>query len=123
MSLGFVESSLVVLLHWIRGIMKSKVLARPNLKLFLLGAILVAVLQQFMINGDALGGITVQARSIQTAINDDSQLAGLLDKASKHPSCELYGQISYVYERRGDFRKALVYFRAAQVLAEAEENN
>ncbi len=101
--------------------MKSAVLVKPNLKLFLCGALLVAVIGHLTGNGRSQGRVVIQARSAPGQCVSDSYLQALLDKAAENATAEVCMQISAAYEQRGDPRKALAYFRLASQLAEAED--
>jgi len=96
--------------------MKNAVFARPNLKVFLLGAILIAVVQDFIAKGRSQASIfsTTGACSLD---NVDQLLAD----AQLNPSSEVYLRISRWYERRGEIKKAMVYLHKARKLAEVEE--
>ena len=103
--------------------MKSAVFARPNLKALLLGAILIAVVQNFIANGHSQAS-TVHARS-STRLNTgpEADLQQLLDQAENGPTSQLYARISHCYERQGDMKKALAFLRKAQLLAQVEEGD
>ncbi len=105
--------------------MKSAVFARPNLKAFLFGAMLIAVVQNFIANGDSLAS-SVHARSpsrLEKGARPASELELLLEQAQDRPTSQLYSRISRCYEKQGEVRKALAYFRRAQLLAQFEEAN
>jgi hypothetical protein len=99
--------------------MKSAVFARPNLKAILLGAILIAVVQNFLANGTSQATI-LHARGA-SKVDAPNELQQLLVLAETEPSAQVYGQISRHYEKQGDMRKALLYLRKAQLLAQVEE--
>jgi|SRR5439155_21489679 len=103
--------------------MKSAVFARPNLKAFLLGAILIAVVQNFLANGRSQGTV-LHARGLSRVNSaSDSDLQQMLAQAEMNPTAQLYGRISRCYEKRGDIRKAFLYLRKAELLAQVEESN
>ena|SRR5439155_9047869 len=103
--------------------MKSTVLAKPNLKGFLLGAILIAVVQNFIANGHSPATV-LHARSLpRLDSTSEADLQKLLALAETDPNSELYGLISRCYEKRGEMKKALLYLRKAQFLAQTEEAN
>jgi hypothetical protein len=96
--------------------MKSAVLARPNLKAFLLGAILIAVVQSFFANGFP-PVMRVHARE------PGNELQQLLKQAEGTPNSQLYTRISFCYEKQGEIKKALTYLRKAQIIAQFEDEN
>jgi hypothetical protein len=101
--------------------MKSTVFVRPNLKLFLLAAILVAVIQDFIANGHSQGPSPLRSNAAKTAVALPSDLEHLLEQSINTPSSELYIRISHCFEQQRDFRQALLYLRRAINLAEVEE--
>src|SRR6266567_3969479 len=104
--------------------MKNAVLARPNLKLFLLGAILIAVVQNFIANGRSQATV-LQARSPSGILSaeSDRDLQSLLAQAQTAPNSQLFTRISRCYEKQGDIKKALYYLRKAQILVQFEDTN
>ena len=100
-------------------LMKSTVFARPNLKMILLGAILLLVVQHFIANGHS------QATAIQPALVNaregvTDELGILLKAAAEKPSAQIYRRISAGYERRGEYRKAVQFLRRAEKLAQMQ---
>ena len=98
--------------------MKSAVFARPNLKAFLFGAILIALIQNFIANGHSQA-TRVHARDVANSEMD--YLEQLLTQAENSPNSQVYARISRCYEKQGDMRKAILYLRRAQLLAQSEE--
>jgi hypothetical protein len=100
--------------------MKTTVFVRPNLKVFLLGAIALIVVQHLIVTvhsqAQALGKpLPVHAREV-----NDRQLQELIKYAIEKPSAEIYMRISHCFEKRGDFRKALVYLRQAEKVSQID---
>jgi hypothetical protein len=100
--------------------MKSAVIAKPNLKVFLCGALLAAVIGHFAGNGQSQGRFMVQARTFPGQLGSDTYLHNLLDQAAQNVTPELCMQISAAYEQRHDVKKALAFLRFASQLEEAE---
>ena len=100
--------------------MKSKLLVRPNLKLFLVGALLLAALQDLMTNGQSEASILVWSGHKSTGSVED-ELQKLLARAEKEPSPDLYAKISGCYERVGDAKNARLFWRRAETLADLDE--
>ena len=100
--------------------MKGSVLARPNLKLFLLGALLLLALQDLLTRGHSQGTLVVHSRTRGNDATSEQQLNRLLARARQTPSSESYMQVSVEYERRGDMKKAVLYLRRAQKLEQFE---
>jgi len=101
--------------------MKSAVFARPNLKVFLLGAILIAVVQDFIAKGRSQASIFSTAGAARTGAFSPDKLGQLLADAELNPSSEVYLRISHWYEKRGEIKKAMAYLHKARKLAEVEE--
>ena len=100
--------------------MKSAVLARPNLKALLVGAILIAVVENFISNGRSQATILHARSPAKTEAGVGSDLQSLLAEAAEAPTPQLYTRISRCYERGGDMRKALLYIRRAEILAQIQ---
>lgn len=94
--------------------MKRSVLARPNLKIFLLGAVLLLAVQDMLTRGHSQSNLLAQAR-VRTA--SDELLDALRAEAVKHPTPEIYMRLSEQYQRRGDIKKALLFLRRAEKAA------
>jgi hypothetical protein len=100
--------------------MNTTVFVRPNLKVFLLGAIAVVVVQHLIVTvysqAQALGKpLPVHAREV-----NDRELQELIRYAIEKPSAEIYMRISHCFEKRGEFRKALVYLRQAEKASQTD---
>ena len=97
---------------------ENSLFAKPNLKLFLLGAALILVVN------DVFTGATIQASArtvAKTAQADgvtDKDLLKLLQHAIKHPTSEAFYQLSYYHQKRGEFKKAKAYLQRAEALLE-----
>jgi hypothetical protein len=100
--------------------MKSNLLVRPNLKMFLVAALLIAVLQDLISNGQSNTSI-LTAWAAPKNIGSEKELQQLLAKAEQEPSTEVYVRLSNCFERRGDFKSARLYLRRAEALSELEE--
>lgn len=101
--------------------MRSTIFARPNLKMFCLGAVIVVVVQHLAVNSPSQAAhgpvpIVVHARE-----SDDKDLKQILARAGQLPASHLFAQLADHYEARGDFKKALRYLRLANIVAESEE--
>ena len=99
--------------------MKSKLFVRPNLKLFALGAILIALVHDFALNGpmDASGlSYTPGLSKIS-----EEELQKYIRVAENKADPEMFTRISYAFEKRGDPRKALLYLRKAERCTPAED--
>src|SRR5688572_19479442 len=79
--------------------MKTTVFVRPNLKIFLLGAIAVVVVQHLIVTvysqAQALGKpLPVHAREV-----NEGELQELIKYAIEKPSAEIYMRISHCFEK------------------------
>ena len=101
--------------------MNNTVYARPNLKVFLLGAVLLLVVQHLISSGHSQGSgpsrpLPANARELSGA-----DLQELIREAAATPSSAAYLRISRLYEQRGEHKKALLYLRRAEKLSQMEE--
>ncbi len=92
--------------------MKGPLFVRPNLKWFVFGALLIAVVQQ----------VTISGRSAPPEVPEhighsgpgDDHLQQLMAFAANNPSPEAYRRVSLYYERSGRIRKAMLFLREAE---------
>ena len=101
----------------------STVFVRPNLKGFLLGAVLLLVVQHFISSGHSQGRglplpLVVNARELT-----DHEIRELIRYSNDQPSADIYTRISNAYERRGEYRKALLYLRRAEKISQMQEHD
>lgn len=101
--------------------MNNSVFVRPNLKVFLLGAVLLLVVQHLISSGHSQGPgasrpIPANARELS-----DGDLQGILRDAAAKPTSAAYMRISRLYEQRGEHKKAILYLRRAEKLNQMEE--
>jgi hypothetical protein len=101
--------------------MKSTIFVKPNLKLFLLGAILLAVVQHLIANGDSQASALPGLFYGKTEVTSNHDLQQLLAAAETNPTSQVYRRISSCLEQRGETRKAISYLRKAEFLARQEE--
>ena len=95
--------------------MKSMVIVRPNLKLILLGALLIAVIHNVIVPGHSEVTVTrVSAREPACSAALQRELEGLLDQARTNPSAEIYTRIADCYEQQRNLKQAIRYLRRAQ---------
>lgn len=101
--------------------MRNTVLARPNLKLFLLGAILIAILYDVISNGKTQASVFKSSNPRIVAFVSDQELDALIKEAANRPSAAGYIRISEAYEKRGNIRLAMRYFQMASYYEQLEE--
>ena len=104
------------------GTMKSTVFVRPNLKVILFGALMVTVVQHLIISGHSQGSTTlplpINAREIES-----HDMRELIRQAVENPTSAAYMRLSVCFEKRGEYRKALIYLRRADQLRESEDHS
>ena len=102
--------------------MNNTVFVRPNLKVFLLGAVLLLVVQHLISSGHSQGSgprpLPANARELS-----DADLQGLIREAATTPTSAAYLRISRLFEQRGEHKKALLYLRRAEKLIQMEESS
>ena len=101
--------------------MKSTVFVRPNLKMFLLGALLLVVIQHLIISGRSQGSM-ISALPVEAREAGSNDIHQLLRVAAEQPSSEVYGRLSACFEKRGEYKKALMYLRKAEKARETEDS-
>ncbi len=92
------------------------------MKLFVLGAILIAVIQDFLINGHSPASTFSPATPWNVRAVTDTDLEQMIKQAAARPNAELYARISAVYEKRGEIKTAVRYLRRAQELQRWEDD-
>lgn len=102
--------------------MKSTVFVRPNLKMILLGAIVLLVVQHFIANGHSQATATRPA-SVSAREDMTDELEELVKAAAEKPGAQIYRRISAGYERRGEYRKAVLFLRRAEKLAQMQDTD
>jgi len=99
--------------------MKKSIFARPNLKMFLIAALGIAVVQDLITNGQ--GENSILTTWAAKPIDSERELRDLLQKAEQEPTSDVYARIGRLFERRGDLKNAQHYMRRAELLAEVED--
>lgn len=102
--------------------MKSTVFVRPNLKVFLLGAVLLVVVQHLITSGLSQGQGSSRLLPVNAREMSESDLRELIKRATASPSVENYMRVSQCFEKRGDYKKALLYLRRAERFGQSDEN-
>src|SRR5882762_2650809 len=103
--------------------MKSTVFVRPNLKIFLLGAILLVVVQHLITNGHSQAQALSRPLPLNAREVTDKELQDLVKRGKEKPSAEIYMRISHCFEKRGDYKKALQYLRRAEKVGQSEDTS
>lgn len=99
--------------------MKSKLFVRPNLKLFLLGAFIIALVHDLALTSPMEASGLNYTPGLTKITEQDLEKYVLLAESKTDP--ELFMRISYAYEKRGDPRKALLYLRKAERCTPVED--
>src|SRR5688500_89867 len=94
--------------------MKGPLFARPNLKWFLVGALLVSGVHQLTTTGRSAAPKLAAPISLANYRASDDEIDQLVAYAAQHPSPEIYCRVSKCYENRGELRRALFYLRHAE---------
>jgi hypothetical protein len=101
--------------------MKSTVFVRPNLKVFLLGAILLVVIQHLITSVHSQAPALTKPIAANAREVTDAELQALLKRAAEKPTAEIYTLISHCYEKRGEYKKAILYLRRAEKVGQTED--
>jgi hypothetical protein len=103
--------------------MKSNVFVRPNLKAFVLGALVLAVVQHFMADGLSQTQRLFRPLAVNAREMDDKDLRELIRIAAENPSTEAYMHLSHYFEKRGNYKQALHFLRSAEQVESSEDLN
>ena len=101
----------------------SNVLVRPNLKAFIIGGVLIIVVQHFMADGHSQTQRLFEPLAANARELDDKALRELIRIAAENPSTEIYMRLSHYFEKRGDYKKALHFLRSAEQVESSDEVN
>ncbi len=101
--------------------MKATIFARPNLKVFFLGAIAIVLLAHAINAGFSQAAgvdspLTVLAREPM-----EPGVEAIIARAGRIPNSHVYAQLSDYYKARGNYRKALRFYRLATAVAATED--
>jgi hypothetical protein len=100
--------------------MKGSVLARPNLKLFVLAAILLLAIQDLVTRGHSQGAVVHARLRPNERVSEDTLRLWMMQAAdSKTP--DIYMRISDEYYRRGEIKRALFFLRRAEQMSDLED--
>ena len=103
--------------------MKSTIFVRPNLKMFLLGAVVLLVVQHVISGGLSRASGLVRPVTRQAGYAAESDVEKLLEQSKEKPNSALFLRISRCYEEQHDYRKALSFLRKAEKIAQTEESS
>lgn len=98
--------------------MKNTVFVRPNLKMILLGAIVLVVAQHLITDGLSQATAVLKPAVASARELNEEEINKLVVRAAEEPSVESYAYLSRCYELRGDYKKALLYLRRAGTLSQ-----
>ncbi len=101
--------------------MKSKIFVRPNLKGFALAAVIVALLQHLLAEGQPESQWLLRVSTANARELGDGDLRELTRAAAETQSAELFRRLSILCEQRDDFRRALYFMREADRLSHTED--
>lgn len=94
--------------------MKGPLFAKPDLKWFVIGALLIALVHQLTIQGHSQAPkFSLQAIEADYRASED-EMQHLLAYAEERPSAEAYLRVAACYQNRGEIRRALHYMREAE---------
>ena len=101
--------------------MKGPLFARPNLKGFFIGALLVAAVHQLTTTVRSEAPPLAAPVPLENYHASDDEIHQLLVYAAARPSPELYRRVSKCYENRGERRRALMYLREAEKVEPSDD--
>jgi len=102
--------------------MKTPLFARPNMKVFFLSALAIAVVKETVLPDSATETPhLIASHSLHLTPRSDAEIAQLIDQSLRSPSAQLYFFISDSYRLRGEYDRAMFYLRKASLAADLEE--
>lgn len=102
---------------------QNTVFARPNLKAFLLGAVLLLVVQHLISSAHSQGPSATRPLPVNARELSEADMEELLRQARENPSYESYLRLSRCYEQRGEFKKAIRFLRRAETLGPSDDSH
>lgn len=100
--------------------MRSTLFARPNLKAFLLAAVLI-VSVRYLISPAEADDPNFFLESVSHATPGEAEMDRLIQHTIDNPTSSNYLLISDSYRKRGDTKKAMHYLRKAGLAASWED--
>jgi hypothetical protein len=100
--------------------MQRSILVKPNLKLILLGALLIAVLHDVFTSGRSQAS-SFREHHYRVSWVSDAELVRLVDEVDAVPNSAGYMLISEACEKRGEMRKAMYYLKKANIIGKLED--
>jgi len=100
--------------------MRKSILVKPDLKLIVLGALVIVVLHDVFTKGMSEPSAFLN-HEYAVAWMTDADLERLIERVDTSPNSAGYLLISEAYEKRGDMRKALYYVRKADAIAPQQD--
>ena len=98
--------------------MKGPLFAKPDLKWFVIGALLIAAVHQLTIQGHSQGPKLSPQIIEPDYMASEDEVQQLLAYAVEHPSAEVYRRVAVCYQNRGEIRRALHYLQEAEKAGE-----
>ena len=90
--------------------------------MFFLGAVLLLVVQHLITNGLSQGQGASRLLPVNAREMTESDIRDLIKRATESPSVENYMRISRCFEKRGDYKRALLYLRRAEKFGQSDES-
>ena len=97
-----------------RNNMNGPLFARPSLKWFVIGSLLIAVVHQVTIQAHSQGPKFAEHIVDPRYRASNHEIQELLMHALEHPSTEAYLRVAACYQNRGETRRALLFLREAE---------
>jgi hypothetical protein len=82
---------------------------------------LLVVVQHLITSGLSQGEASSRLLPVNAREMTESEMRELIKRATETPSVENYMRVSRCFERRGEYRKALLYLRRAEKFGQSDE--
>jgi hypothetical protein len=100
--------------------MRKSILVKPDLKLIVLGALLIAVLHDVFTKGMSETAAVLDHQYPVCWVSD-TELTRLIEKVDATPHSSGYLLISEAFDKRGDKRQALYFLRKAEAISPTQD--
>lgn len=94
--------------------MKGPLFAKPNLKWFVIGALLISAVHHLTTRGHSQAPEVSGQMFEPTYRASDDEIQQLLAYAVEYPTSAAYRRVAACYENRGEMRRALHYLQEAE---------
>ena len=104
-----------------RTTMKAGLFARPNLKMFVVAAIMIVAVDHFLSENSREDNSLFLESTLTASPPADDELQRLIELSLQSPTSDNLILVSECFRRRGETKRAMHYLRKANIAAHLEE--